>query len=413
MRKFNYRTIEAGIKVGFKGRLKVQVVEAGRIVEDRPWQNNLILDLGLNEWAARETANLFTHAVAGTGNTPTSDDSGAVTASQSGTTVTASASFFDEDSVGKLIKWDSGEETRITGFTNDTTVTVADSQTVASDEFTLYRVNQTGLDTESKRSNTYLTGSSNCNTTVVGSVVTMKRTYDFSAESGSVNYAEVGFSWTATAGGNLFSRILLSGGAVTVLSGQQLRLVYELALTCSPTSAEAIDAAITGWPISPATTTEGDQAWQQLGLRVVDTLGASVSWGSGPGTGGSGAGDCNEPSKSSSINSRLGIFISPSSAALGTFATSSSDRSTNAAYKEATTDAYVTGSFERVRQATFSTSEANRTDFRSIGMFAETSLNGPDASSIGFALLFDEAQTKANTHTLKLRFKYTWDRTIS
>jgi hypothetical protein len=62
-----------------------------------------------------------------------------ITASQSGTTVTASAAFFRKEHVGAIIRWDTGEQAVITDIDNSgaswaaiTTATVDRSQTVAS-----------------------------------------------------------------------------------------------------------------------------------------------------------------------------------------------------------------------------------------------------------------------------------------
>lgn len=66
--------------------------------------------------------------------------SGVNTASQSGSTVTASASSFSASDVGKLILWGSGIGTSyafITAYTSATVVTVTPSQTVGSGTFTI------------------------------------------------------------------------------------------------------------------------------------------------------------------------------------------------------------------------------------------------------------------------------------
>ncbi len=67
-------------------------------------------------------------------------------------------------------------------------------------------------------------------------------------EVGSVNYTEVGISAVVTVGSNLFARILLAG-TVTVTSGQQLRITYELAITHTDTNRPtvAMPSSI-GWP---------------------------------------------------------------------------------------------------------------------------------------------------------------------
>lgn len=65
-------------------------------------------------------------------------DSAAVTASQSGTTVTASGSIFTNVMVGRRIHWDGGDTAIIVTYTDATHVEVDRSQTVASGGFNIY-----------------------------------------------------------------------------------------------------------------------------------------------------------------------------------------------------------------------------------------------------------------------------------
>ncbi len=190
---------EVGLKL--KGRYRPQVVENGVVVKDYGWEDNLITDLGMDNIASNEICTLFEDCSAGTGTTAQKVDSGATTASKSGTTVTSSASFFASGDVGKLIKWDSGEEHRITSFTSATEVEVAASGTISADQFTMWDVSLTALTTFTKDHSAYLTGAGNCGTTRSGSVITHRRTFDFSAEGGSITYNELGVAGT-TGGGS-------------------------------------------------------------------------------------------------------------------------------------------------------------------------------------------------------------------
>lgn len=244
--------------MGFGNRVKAQVIDNGKVVYETPWKENLILDAGMNRLPTTLICDLFLYAVIGTGNTPTEDDSGAVTATTSGTTCTASGSIFAAGDVGKLLRFDTGEKAMITAYTSATQVTLASSLGVTTQLFTMYRVGQTGLATEVKRSATYLTGSGNCETTRSGATFTHRRTYDFTAEVSNTNYAEVGFSHSATVASNLNSRALFAGGAVTVLTGQQLRVIYDFLVTVSPVTATNIEPTITGWPsLSYSVTADG------------------------------------------------------------------------------------------------------------------------------------------------------------
>lgn len=400
-----------------QGYLKWAVVDAAtkEVIRDSgpDWIPNLILNTGLNEVYNRKWCDLFLYAIAGTGTTPTSEDSGATTASQSGTTVTASASFFEAGDVGNVVKWDSGEEALITAYVSDTQVTVGTSQTVTSGAFTMYNTNQTGLVNEQKRTNTYLTGSPNCMTTLVGNQVQARRTYDFTAEVGTVNYTEIGFSWINTGANTTFSRILLPD-PVQVLAGQQLRVVYELRITVGPSTPQAKEATINGWPLAPATDTQGDECVQMYGLSGVnESSGATNAMDAGR--------YGNEPGlmSDSTLSVNQYAFISDDATAINSAGSApdrtGSGRNVGSFWKIMTKAAYVTNSFYADKSATFAVGEANRTDFRSMG-YAMASPNNTfpfDANRTAFVFVFDQGQTKPNTHTLTLTWRTTWSRTLS
>lgn len=242
--------------MGVAGRVQVHVVNAkGGVIKTLPWQKNLILDQGMDYYATNTWANMMNYCVAGTGTTPTKDLLDG-TASQTGTTVTLSGSTYTLTSgdVGKWVGWATGEQAKITAFISSTSVTVDRSQTVGSGTATLYRANQTGLATEVKRTNTYPTYTytdgrgSSATFAASSNVLTLRRTYDFSAEVGSVNYTEIGLSPIATVASNIFTRILLAG-TVTVASGQQLRITYEISITVSDTTRPSQTlTSSTGWP---------------------------------------------------------------------------------------------------------------------------------------------------------------------
>lgn len=77
-----------------KGRVQVHVVNRkGDVIKSMPWQDNLILDQGMDYYATNTWANLMNYCVAGTGTTPTRDLLDG-TAAQSGTTVTLTGSTY-------------------------------------------------------------------------------------------------------------------------------------------------------------------------------------------------------------------------------------------------------------------------------------------------------------------------------
>lgn len=244
------------MRVGARGRVKISVLQDGVVVREFPEQENLILDQGLNNIATQRWADQLAYCVAGTGSTPTKDVPTG-TYSQSGTTVTRQTGSVDfaAGDVGKLLRFSTGEEAYITAFTSATQVTVSVSRTVATTTIILFRVAQVGLATEVERSNTYpsftLPDTTLSQDTIINSgagTFKMRRTYDFAVRGSNINYTEIGISPSSGAGNNLFSRLLLSG-AVTVLTGQQLRVQYELVLYSPDINTHTQQTlAITGWP---------------------------------------------------------------------------------------------------------------------------------------------------------------------
>jgi hypothetical protein len=235
---------------------KAQIIERrkghpdeGKVVFETPTAPNLILQNGMNRFATNGIATNFTHCAIGSDATPVEDDSGAVTATTTGTACNSDGAFFVVGDVGKLLRFDTGEKSIIAAYVDGDTVTLSDTLNVSSGTlFTMYRIAQTGLFAEVKRSSTYLTGSGNCGTTLSGSLFTHQRTFDFPVETGDVTYSEVGFGASATVAQNLYMRGIFSGAPVSVLTGQQIRVIYYFLLTVSPTSPRDGEVAVSGWP---------------------------------------------------------------------------------------------------------------------------------------------------------------------
>lgn len=450
------------------GRYKVQVFDprTRRVVHERPWARNLILNQGLDGLATQSWQSSIAYCTGGEGNTPTQLDSGATTASQTTTSVTSSADIFTADDVGRLIRWDTGQQATISAYVSPTQVTVSNSATVASGEFTIYRVNQTGLFDEKSRSTGYVTGAGNCGTSISANTMTFKRTYEFDPEVSNINYAELGFSWTATPGQNCFSRVLIDGGAVSVQTGFQLRVIYELAITITPNTAQNRTAAITGWLNRVVSTTinsagtGGTPGTYALGVSggngtgfagtytiggggtvtaititdngydytVAPTLafpsggisGASATanldpwtqgqvmiqgWGlervdeSGNGTYSGGA---NEPYSAGRTQ------VSESSDAFEAFGTADDrtalDTVTN------TLVAYTNGTYTRDKTGSFGVLDAVSTGIRAVMLAGPGGVN--QDGEVCFTYLFNNAQTKKNTHRLSFTWRHTWNRSF-
>lgn len=252
-----------GIETGVSNSFKAQIVERrpgrpcfGKVVYETPEVPNLILDRGLNRMATTYIVDLFKYCAIGTGSTPVEDPSGSIKATASGTTVVADTTFFSAADVGKLLRFATGERSKIVTFIDPYTVTVADALNVPSPTaFSLWRVNQVGLANEVKRNNGYLPGVEHCTTYVEGDVVVHKRTYEFLAETAPIQYSEVGFSESDSPGANLNSRGLFPGAPLSLVAGQQLRVIYFFRVRISPVVPVVKEAAISGWPSKQYTVT--------------------------------------------------------------------------------------------------------------------------------------------------------------
>lgn len=231
-------------------KIKLKQVNAatGKVVSETPWQKNLVLDAGLNSLArssagagASTTGSFTTRVMVGSGTNPTKTSSGAITFTQSGTTLTASGGFFTAAMAGALFKWGTGSggvEVYITAYTSATQVTVATSATVSTpDVGAVWFVNQTTLQTQLYSSATYQTNTGDNETTFVGGVMTHKRTYIIAQQASNYTVNEIGYSnGHATI---INGRIVLSSSQV-VSNTNFLVIVISVAFTVTPTTPTAV-----------------------------------------------------------------------------------------------------------------------------------------------------------------------------
>ena len=123
------------------------------------------------------------------------------------------------------------------------------------------------------------------------------------------------------------------------------------------------------------------------------------------------------PSASGLLVTGSSVFMSTTSAAPASFGTSV-DRSLINYEIPLTVVPYVTGSCERLKKATFLTNYANGSNWYTIGVGpTDTSINVNDRVSAskynGYVYVFNEPQTKFDTHILNVFFKYSWRRDLS
>lgn len=316
------------IGCGVKGTYKIQVLENGRVVEDRPWAKNMILNQGI-DYALN---NMYA-------------------------------------SVGSLFRY------HCVG-TGVTAVSATD----------------TGLVSESKRTGTLLPGSGNTGRSISGNTATFRYTWDHYVEgAGGANYSEHGVSPYSDAGANLFARSLIAGGTVSVAEGQQLRVIYDVSVTVTPSVPTAATVGGTGWPVAPATDCDGDAVL----LNWDGVVGTILPWDGTP------------------IGPGLLLMGSDSKMSCCSALTLPGGVGGNAEYTPITggdivytVGSYTSGSFTR---SLIPSAYATASSFSSTSIIGWYLHEGAVGGQIAFK--YDQNQTKANTHRLRYpSITVTWAR---
>ena len=370
----------------------------GRRVWRSNWSRNLILDSGLEFVAGYAWAQCFCYLALGTTTNPTKRDSGSITFTRTWNVVTASAGFFTAGDVGRLLKFDSGAEMKITAFTDSQTVTVSSSGTLGVSEGTVWYVNDTGHGAEFLRTNSVSTSTGDCASTFLTDTWTHQRTFLTPVFGTSQTVKEIG--WAPAAAGSLFGRDLVSGGGDYVPAGMRYKVIVQLSCRYSPTSSTDAGDVGTGGIV-----TTGAHGLEFCLPCTVTGNGSTVSL-----DGGSSAGYSRflEPSGSNYFNVSLctaTTAIQPISAATGTAATGAVGAA------NLWPSAYVSGSFRRDFSCTFAENTGNSAAIRSIHICNEYSYTGNGRAY--WRQVFSAAQTKDNLHTLSLTWSMTWGRTLT
>ncbi len=249
----------------------------------------------------------------------------------------------------------------------------------------------TGLTNELARTITYDTTYLPCLTSLSSNTLSIRKTFRFATQTQDQQFGEIGWSYTATPGNNLFSKAQLldtNGNPIllTVYRNQYLRVTYTLQITLAPASPLANGNVINGWPGSAT----GESQIQLIGLQGVDGSGTLTSYDAG--------GVANEPSQIAEI------FLGTNSTALASFGMSV-DRSSGASYIAATLSSYANGSYNRYKTSTFGRSYSG-SSYRCVGI-------GPTASSPvnnTYTELLDSSQTKSASFELSVNIVYNWNR---
>ena len=389
-----YLAVDANARLAQLVSENLESLEDGEIVHDTGFHPNLILDSGLNYLCGTFTngsiadtydcGGLFGKGRLGVGTTDVVIDSGAITAAASGTTVTSSAPFFTTEMVGQLIKWDSGDERYITAY-NTTSEVVVSASSTATGTFAVWAVNQTALGSLSSTTNT---GKHTLSVSRSGGVSSVTSGWDFPIETGNKIYTEGGITVFNTT--TYWSRFMISGGSVTVLIGQQARLYYVLSMALSTTSPVSTTWTLDSYDSgSPGGWDSPTGQFQACGVWALDGLAQYYEALLLPGS--SAVVDL------STVSTLVTYADEPSSATHVSGAIGSSVRTSLLPYSS--------GTFYRDCQVYFSPTYCNTTSIRSV-FFSSY-------GHIAWQFLFDSAKTKDNLHSLTLKVRRSFQRTLT
>lgn len=341
---------------------------------------NLITELGMSRIGQQDLKEIFTPASSsvvecqwGDDNTSNSIDSGAITASQTGTTITASSGIFTLAMEGDLIKYDSGEEVYLQTYVSATEFTALTSETIASSEFTVYDVDRTQLENLVQTTKTL-----NATSTFVIDAGIAKGTavFIFSAVGSAGTVREIG--WESYAQSAISARVVVPDVALSI--GDQLEVTTEFSVTQGYQTTTALDP----------TTGEGDFTGDiQVENPAIFGIGNSSNM------------QINSTSAAGLINETL-AFV-----AYG----SKQRHNLVDGYESASVSAAPTSApWVRNKTWTFSSGEMNSTNIR--GFIIGTGGNSSEQDA-GLKINFDAAQTKTNLQTMTVVVPFTWDRNLS
>lgn len=408
-----------GINQSFQGFYKAAVVNSktNEVKWESDWRKNLILNQGMDAVYSQNLGDLTLYGICGTGTRPNSISGETSQITQSGATVylnvrTGLANFTSSNGtyaasvqVGDMLKYANNSESMVTAVTDGFNLQVTPSYTFSSGQtFVIWKTSQVGLETETKRSSNYVTGTDNCGTTTNVNVRTWRRTYDFTTEAVQASYNELGVGWASSGATNVFSRILL-GSPVIVDAGFNLRVVYDLVGTFNPTSSVYSTASIGGWPVAPSVNTIGSESLQNFLTSTITTSGTTDA-----------SSAILDPAFLTTAGpTYVSVFVSPSATALSNFATGS-DRSTNAGWTTSamTKASYVASSYYVDKTGVLPVGTGNRTDLRSVGIGKLVGSSTPgQAGNNVCVFLFDQTQSKNSSQTLSITYRSSWGRTLA
>lgn len=247
------------MKLGLQGKVRRRIFDSatGRCVFDSGFCKNIIQDKFFANLGAATPYSIATNIcgaaqsgvtasatnmTAGSGNTnPLRVDSTPTTLSQSGTTVTASASFFTSGMVGRLLVFGAAgagnNPCYITGFTSGTQVTVSTTATVSSQVGSVYTVSGWALSGTQNSSTVIPTTAGDNGTALAAGVYTYTTTRQWAVQGSAITYLQIALKDNA---GNIIAGFQIPGAGDTVNAGFFYVVTWAFAMTLSPNVPTAV-----------------------------------------------------------------------------------------------------------------------------------------------------------------------------
>lgn len=385
-----------------KLRYRIEIIRAGKLVKKLPWSKfHLITDAGLDKVGTFAWLQCISTPIMGEGVTPTAirRDSGAITFTQSGNTLMASAGFFTAADVGRLFKWgvgSAGTELYITAFTSPTIVTVGGAPfTVSTPEVgTVWYVNTAALQTPIPgfswtKNNDALENYSTAATAGDTCTVTNQTTFYSSAFTAAKTVTEIAFSNSST-NADVFDRDLVTP-SVAFLVGDQAKITVQLIVKWSP--------------ITPVGVGNNASGYDSAGQMQIESIGMSnlngVSHFSSSGQL-SGGGQMQLEPYCTMVN----IGVLTTNTAFQAFNATTPNNTGTMVAQNGTTAAYGTGNRYRDCETTFSISQANGTIY---GVSIGSGATGGRLLTQRFFTPF----TKLPTQTYRVPWRKSWSRILT
>lgn len=370
---------------------KLGVMRAGEVVLETPMRPHLITDSGLDLIGTEsELLNLLKNCILGTNVSPdpVRRDDGAVTFTQTGTTITASSPFFVATDTGRLFKWGTGSagaECYLTYVDSTHATSSVAAEVPAPDNGTVWYVNTAAIKTPiagvtwTKQA----TGNSSV-ASVVGDTCTWTHTTVnvSSVIAAPVTVTEIAIH-TSTTNASVFDRDIVSP-PVAFLAGDQAIVTLVWEQNYSSVTPVSVGNVATGYDSS------GDFQIESLikggsvsGFNLNGTI-------TGPGN------------LAPAITSKIGAITAAITLQPFSTATAPAHSQVN---KDSTLAGYGTGTYFRDCSVTFSISEANGT------IYGVTLTYTGSQSSV--TQKFTTPFTKLNTQTLAVTFRKSWSRVLT